>query len=47
MSIENNKKKLEIIKTNQIWSEDFTHLYFKSIEFYLKTIIDQFNKEFI
>ena len=44
---ENMKKELDITKINQIWSQDFTHLYYKWIEFYLATVIDEFNKEII
>lgn len=47
MWVENKKKQLEIKKVNQVWSQDFTHLYYKWIEFYLATVIDEFNKEVI
>jgi len=47
MWVENKKKEFEITKVNQFWSQDFTHLYFKWIEFYLATVIDEFTKEII
>lgn len=47
MWVKNKKKELEITKVNQVWSQDFTHLYFKWIEFYLATVIDEFSKEIV
>lgn len=45
MWVINKKKGINISKVNQVWSSDFTHLYFKWKEFYLSTIIDEFSKE--
>lgn len=47
MWVENKKKEFKITKINQFWSQDFTHLYFKWIEFYLATVIDEFTKEIV
>lgn len=47
MGIENKKKKLEIQYTHQVWSSDFTHLYYKEKEFYLATVLDEYSKEIV
>ena len=43
MWVKNSKKTIELNEINQVWSQDFTHLYCKWIEFYLATVIDEFN----
>ena len=47
MWVKNIKKDLEIVKVNQIWSWDFTHLFYKHTEFYLATVIDDYSKEVV
>ena len=47
MWVDNMKKDLEIVTVNQVWSGDFTHLFFKHIEFYLATVIDDYSKEVV
>ena len=47
MWVKNLKKELDISKINQVWSWDFTHLFYKNIEFYLATVIDDYSKEIV
>lgn len=47
MLAKNKKKEIEITKVNQFWREDFANLYFKWIEFYLATAIDEFSKQVV
>lgn len=47
MWVANIKKNLELDKVNQVWSSDFTHLYYKTIEFYLATVLDEYSKEIV
>lgn len=47
MWVSNIKKDLTIVKPNQVWSSDFTHLYYKNIEFYLATVLDEYSKEIV
>lgn len=45
--MKNLRKDLEITRQNQIWSSDFTHLYYKQREFYLATVLDEYGKNII
>jgi transposase InsO family protein len=47
MWVDNIKKELDIVKVNQVWSWDFTHLFYKHTEFYLATMIDDYSKEIV
>ncbi|USN58356.1 MAG: transposase family protein [Candidatus Peribacteria bacterium] len=47
MGVENKKKSLEIQHSHQVWSSDFTHLYYKEKEFYLATVLDEYSKEIV
>jgi putative transposase len=47
MWVENTKKSMVIETINQVWSSDFTHLYFKWIEFYLATVLDEYSKKIV
>jgi transposase InsO family protein len=47
MWVANIKKEIKINNINQVWSSDFTHLYFKQVEFYLATILDEYSKEIV
>ena len=47
MWVANMKKELEIVKVNQVWSWDFTHLFYKNTEFYLATMTDDYSKEIV
>lgn len=45
--VKNIKKELEITKVNEVWSSDFTHLYYKEKEFYLATVLDEYGKSIL
>ena len=47
MWVENLKKNTEIKKIHQVWSSDFTHLYYKDKEFYLATVLDEYSKKIV
>ena len=47
MGVENIKKKTDILEVHQVWSSDFTHLYYKEIEFYLATVLDEYSKKIV
>lgn len=47
MWVANIKKELEIKEVNQVWNSDFTHLYYKWIEFYLATVLDEYSKKIV
>ena len=47
MWVANLKKEMVINSLNQVWSSDFTHLYYKDIEFYLATVLDEYSKEIV
>ena len=40
-------KDFEIQNIHHFWSSDFTHLYFKGVEFYLATILDEYSKQIV
>lgn len=47
MWVKNSKKTIELNEINQVWSQDFTHLYYRWILFYLATVIDEYSKEVV
>lgn len=47
MWVKNLKKDIQIEKIHQVWSSDFTHLYYKWIEFYLATVLDEYSKKIV
>ena len=47
MWVENKKKTQPILSTHQVWSSDFTHLYYKEKELYLATVLDEYSKEIV
>lgn len=47
MWVENIKKNTHIVKINQVWSSDFTHLFYKDTEFYLATVLDEYSKKIV
>lgn len=47
MWVSNLKKDIEIQTQNQVWSTDFTHLYYKHREFYLATVLDEYGKNIV
>ena len=47
LGVKNSKKDVSINKINQVWSSDFTHLYYRWIEFYLATVLDECSKKIV
>lgn len=47
LGVKNSKKYVTITEINQVWSSDFTHLYYKWIEFYLATVLDEYSKKIV
>ena len=47
MWVENKKKMVEITTSHQVWSSDFTHLYYQEKELYLATVLDEYSKEIV
>jgi len=47
MWVVNFKKDFEIQNIHHFWSSDFTHLYFKGVQFYLATILDEYSKQIV
>lgn len=47
MWVKNKKKNREISYVHQVWSSDFTHLYYQGIEFYLATILDEYSRKIV
>lgn len=47
MGVENKMKKQEVVAIHQVWSSDFTHLYYKEKELYLATVLDEYSKEIV
>lgn len=47
MWVENIKKETKIVWINQVWSSDFTHLFYKDTEFYLATVLDEYSKKIV
>ena len=47
MWVKNIKKDVTIDTVHQVWSSDFTHLYYQWIEFYLATVLDEYSKKIV
>jgi len=47
MWVENTKKNQEIVNSHQVWSSDFTHLYYLEKEIFLATVLDEYSKEVV
>jgi|GEM_PF-4818683 transposase InsO family protein len=41
------KKVITVQDTHQVWSSDFTHLYFKGMQFYVATVLDEYSKQIV
>lgn len=47
MWVENSKKWLEIHSVHQVWNSDFTHIYYKNMELFLATVLDEYSKQVV
>ena len=47
MWVENKKKDILIEKVHEVWSSDFTHLYWQGMEFYLATVLDEYSRKIV
>ncbi len=47
MWVGNMKKVITVQDTHQVWSSDFTHLYFKGMQFYVATVLDEYSKQIV
>ncbi len=47
MWVKNFKKEFEVQCIHQVWNSDFTHIYYKGIELFLATILDEYSKQVV
>ncbi len=47
MWVKNMKKELEIQEIHQVWNSDFTHIYYKNMELFLATVLDEYSKQVV
>lgn len=47
MWVKNHKKDVQVHYMHQVWNSDFTHIYYKGIELFLATILDEYSKQIV
>lgn len=47
MGVKNFKKELEVHFTHQVWNSDFTHIYYRGMELFLATVLDEYSKQIV